>query len=107
MFKALEEISVRFDAEMEETHQSAQEHGISLDLFHPRAEKMKEALSKTFPERWRPFLLKHMNSGDPEDGTSGLLVNAWKYVTFQFFGFAVQITLFLVGFIVAVAGFAS
>jgi hypothetical protein len=107
MFKALEEITDKFESETEETQQSAIEHGIPLNSFYPRAEKTKEALTKTFPPRWRPFLLKHLNSDSTDAGTSGLLVNAWKFVAYQFFGFMAQVLFFIVGFIIAVGGFAS
>lgn len=107
MYKDLGEALDRFGSETEGTRESALERGISLDSFFPRPEKIKEALVKTFPHRWRPYLRKSLNRDSSDSGTPDLLVNAWKFVSYQFFGFTAQIIFFVVGFVIAVGGFAS
>lgn len=107
MYKALEEVHDKYGNERKEILESAQDHGIPLDLFSPRTKNTMEEFAKTFPENWRPFLLKSMNRDSSDSGTSGLLVNAWKFVSYQFFGFTAQIVFFFAGFVIAVGGFAS
>jgi len=105
--KAYRDISDKFEQETKDTHESAMEIGISLEKFYPRDKKIKEKLVKTFPKRWHSFLSRHSNNDDSDSGAATLLVNAWEYVEFQFYGFIAQIALLLLGFIVAVAGFVS
>ena len=107
LFMALDELVEKFKTETQEMRQSAIDNGVELNTFFPRGEKTKEALIKTFPFHWRPYLLKRMSVSNSDGDKSSLLVAAWKFVTFQFFGFLTQIVLFILGVIVAVVGFAS